>query len=63
MDWDPPPTPHSFDLLLIYHYYDYDWLKTNNYLLFRVVTLIRPCGLLMLASKDPSSISGDITSD
>ncbi len=37
MDWDPPQTPHSFDLLLIYYYDDYDWLKTNNYLSFRVL--------------------------
>jgi hypothetical protein len=31
MDWDPPPTPRSFDLFLIYYYYNYDWLKSNNY--------------------------------
>ncbi len=37
MDWDPPPTPHSFDLLLVYYYYDYDWLKTNKYLLSKVL--------------------------
>ncbi len=37
MDWDPPPTPHSFDLFLIKHYKDHDWLKTNKCLLFKVL--------------------------
>ncbi len=29
MDWDPSPTPHSFDLFLFNIKCYYDWLETN----------------------------------
>jgi hypothetical protein len=36
MDWDPPPTPQSFDLFYLI-LKCYDWLKTNKYLLLKVL--------------------------
>ncbi len=55
MNWDPSPTPNSFDLFLfniINVMIGSDWLKlkTNKYLLFKVLhsTLFWPCGSLML---------------
>ncbi len=38
MDWDPPPTPQSFDLFYLI-LKCYDWLKTNKYLLLKLKAL------------------------